>query len=248
VWAFERLVEFADDEGVETFPAEVVENLYGELDGLRYNVWFDDLDECLDEFAAVYAAQYRAHACGQYRSIHGTLVATLDATVRDMRTPANASPPDWDGVRQAFLDRIDTIKRIAQVIREQPELIQNERVDALNDALGRFQPPTAKRGDPFGTPASSSGTGSAIADWFKVDVEQNRVWCGGQWYEVTTDGASLCNELVNACPDYIRASENYSKPSRLKASLPGPVKAHIETAPGKGYRLVNPAVRNSGAK
>ncbi len=77
-----------------------------------------------------------------------------------------------------------------------------------------------------------------------VDSEErpvvNMQLCQIRWrginYDVTVDGATLFNALLEVSGDYIAAGNIVNKPSRVFRGLPGPLQELIKTS-NKGYRL-----------
>ena len=72
----------------------------------------------------------------------------------------------------------------------------------------------------------------------KVNHDLLQVRYDGKVYDITVSQADLLQALVDARGDLVSASgRGITKPSRVKKTLPEPIKALIETFASKGYRL-----------
>lgn len=72
----------------------------------------------------------------------------------------------------------------------------------------------------------------------QVDLVLNQIRYDGVCHNVTSEGAKLVDLLVKAPPyEWVPTHKVFSKPSRVKNSLPAPIRNLIETDRGKGYRL-----------
>ena len=81
---------------------------------------------------------------------------------------------------------------------------------------------------------------SVVAHLPRLDVNHEllQVRYNGKVHDITASQAHLLQALVDARGDWVSASGlGITKPSRIKDTLPEPIKALIETLSGHGYRL-----------
>ena len=133
------------------------------------------------------------------------------------------------------------------------ELVTNTKSGESNDfGTSNEQPDDASRNQfvptPLQLPAQVGGSGT-LTPRLRVVLEPPQITLDDTAYAVSSDGATLVNELVKADGDWVSPSKiDVTRPKRVKESLPPQILELIEAASGKGHRISRQSLGLAGPK
>lgn len=219
-------------------------------------------------FNRAYAVSSNELIDGKFTSYHHAVFSLACDVVAVVRARLEAHPTDWirmaeDLNRQAILfEQLETVcdgilvrleHELAVALNLQAPGSQNATgVATVGASASRSaaQMPDSKTDQALDVTevnstaieelAETTVTRAELLKRLTVDTKLCKVLFDKTEHEVSGDGALLIDQMIKSYPLPCSASEEFSKPSRVKKSLPPELQALIRPKPGMGYRLELP--------
>jgi hypothetical protein len=252
------------DPGGQSYAEELIFELCEQDRGLRDA----GVEYVLVCFNRAYAVSSNELIDGKFTSYHHAVFSLACDVVAVIRARLEAHPTDWIRMAEDLNRRALLFEQLEKVCDGILVRLEHELAVALNlqapgsqNATGvatvgasasrsAAQMPDSKTDQALDVTevnstaieelAETTVTRAELQKRLTVDIKENLVWFDKTPYDVSGDGALLFDQMRKSYPKPICASDTFSKPSRLKASLRKGLQDLIRTDPGKGYWLELP--------